>query len=504
MSETVLEAASRENGVRSGSSGKSTPVSRDAVPDRGRERVVKTAPASIAVYREDFSRQAAAPKWLAGLRAKGFERFEALGYPTTKNEDWHFTSVAPIAERPFRLAPRHENIDETAADANDRRGAARRKEDALQGLSVKPADLKQFGFGEERWNTLVFVNGVFAEALSTNASVGGGLRVTSLATALASNAAVLESRIGRIAPFDSESFTALNTAFIGDGAVIEIERDAVLDEPIHLLYVADREGVSHPRNLIIAGRHSRATVIESYVSVRADAYFTNAVTEISLDDGARLDHYKIQRESSGAFHVGTVQVRQERNSELRSFSFAVGGALARTNIYTTLDGDAATCTLNGLYLTDGTQHIDNQTSIEHVAPNCPSHELYKGVLDGRSHGVFNGKVYVHPEAQKTDGKQSNNNLLLSPTARIDTKPQLEIFADDVKCTHGATVGRLDDLAMFYLNSRGIGTDTARMLLTYAFAADVLETIPLEPVKKELERMVLSRFADSRLVAAASV
>jgi Fe-S cluster assembly protein SufD len=189
-----------------------------------------------------------------------------------------------------------------------------------------------------------------------------------------------------------------------------------------------------------------------------------------------------------------VQAREARDSRLHSFSFATGGSLARTNIYTSLDGDAATCTLNGLYLTDGTQHIDNQTSIEHIAPNCPSHEVYKGVLDGRSHGVFNGKVYVHPEAQKTDGKQSNNNLLLSPSARVDTKPQLEIFADDVKCTHGATVGRLDEVAMFYLNSRGIGRDTARTLLTYAFAADVLETIELEPVKRELEKMVLARFS----------
>jgi Fe-S cluster assembly protein SufD len=204
----------------------------------------------------------------------------------------------------------------------------------------------------------------------------------------------------------------------------------------------------------------------------------------------------MQRESEKSFHVGTTQTRQARDSQLHSFSFAVGGQLARTNIYTSLDGAAATCTLNGLYLTDGVQHLDNQTSIEHIAPNCPSHEVYKGVLDGRSHGVFNGKVYVHPEAQKTDGKQSNNNLLLSPNARVDTKPQLEIFADDVKCTHGATVGRLDEIAMFYLNSRGIGPETARMLLTYAFAADVLETIELQPMKEELERMVLSRFAGS--------
>jgi len=236
-------------------------------------------------------------------------------------------------------------------------------------------------------------------------------------------------------------------------------------------------------------------VIEGYVSLGNSAYFTNAVTEISLGEGSHLDHYKLQRESESAFHVGTVQVREERDSQLHSFSLAVGGSLARTNIYTSLDGDAATCTLNGLYLTDGAQHVDNQTSIEHIAPNCPSHELYKGVLDGRSHGVFNGKVYVHPQAQKTDGKQSNNNLLLSPTARVDTKPQLEIFADDVKCTHGATVGRLDELAMFYLNSRGIGPETARILLTYAFAADVLETIELEPLRVELEKMVLARFVD---------
>ncbi|HET9775578.1 MAG TPA: Fe-S cluster assembly protein SufD, partial [Gemmatimonadaceae bacterium] len=304
----------------------------------------------------------------------------------------------------------------------------------------------------------------------------------------------VERYLGRIAGFDRHAFTALNTAFVRDGALIEVLPDADVAEPIHLVFVSEGDRVSHPRNLIIAGRHSRATIVESYVSLREGTYFTNAVTEIVVGEGAHLDHYKIQRESENAFHVGTVQAKQEANSQFHSFSFAVGGSLARTNIYTALDGDAATCTLNGLYLTDGTQHIDNQTSIEHIAPNCPSHEVYKGVLDGRSHGVFNGKVYVHPEAQKTDGKQSNNNLLLSPQARVDTKPQLEIFADDVKCTHGATVGRLDDVAMFYLNSRGIGPERARTLLTYAFAADVLESIELPAVKNALEKLVLSRFS----------
>ncbi|HJQ12491.1 MAG TPA: Fe-S cluster assembly protein SufD [Gemmatimonadaceae bacterium] len=450
------------------------------------------APGSIETYREDFQRQPAAPEWLQTLRKQGLARFEALGYPTTKNEDWHFTSVAPIAERVFKLASTSEN-----GESGERRGASRRKGDATNSAGVTLAHLERFKFGEADWHTLVFVNGVFSEDLSSYAGLGGTVRVASLARAIKSGSEVVQRSLGTVAKFEHHAFTALNTAFIGDGAFIELQADAVVEQPIHLLFVSDGEGVSHPRNLVVAGRHSQAVLIESYVSVRDSEYFTNAVTEIVVGEGAHIDHYKIQRESESAFHVGTVQAREARDSRLHSFSFATGGSLARTNIYTSLDGDAATCTLNGLYLTDGTQHIDNQTSIEHIAPNCPSHEVYKGVLDGRSHGVFNGKVYVHPEAQKTDGKQSNNNLLLSPTARVDTKPQLEIFADDVKCTHGATVGRLDEVAMFYLNSRGIGRETARTLLTYAFAADVLETIELEPLRKELEKMVLERFVDSR-------
>jgi len=439
------------------------------------------AAAPMAAFRADFDRQPEAPDWVRALRERGMARFQALGFPTMKNEDWHFTSVAPIAERVFRAA----SVSASGVSS----------EGSTAGM-VANADLERFTFAQPKWHRLVFVNGEFAADLSSFAGLGDSVRVSSLARAIRSGTGRPERHLGKIAAFDQHSFTALNTAFIRDGAFIEIQPEAVLTEPIHLVFVSEGHGesVSHPRNLVVAARHSRATVIESYVSIRDSIYFTNAVTEISLGEGAHLDHYKVQRESESAFHVGTIQVRQARNSELRSFSFAVGGALARTNIYTSLDGEASTCTLNGLYLADGKQHIDNQTSIEHIAPNCPSHEVYKGVLDGRSHGVFNGKVYVHPEAQKTDGKQSNNNLLLSPSARVDTKPQLEIFADDVKCTHGATVGRLDDMAMFYLNSRGIGADRARVLLTYAFAADVLETIELEPLKKQLEEMVLARFA----------
>lgn len=464
MSDIAAKKSARENPLVA-----TNGAGRDVANKDIADTVTTRASGSIEIYREDFDGQAIVPGWLQTLRKQGMTRFQALGFPTTKNEDWHFTSVAPIAERTFRPA--------------------------ATGGGIEKADIDHFNFGEHGWHTLVFVNGVFSKHLSSDARLGEGVRVTGLAGAIKAGIAGVERYIGKIATFEQHAFTALNTAFISDGAFIEIGVDAIVEQPIHLLFISDGGGVSHPRNLIITGRHSRAAVIESYVSLGNGGYFTNAVTEMSLGEGSHLDHYKLQRESESAFHVGTVQVREARDSRLHSFSLAVGGSLARTNIYTSLDGDAATCTLNGLYLTDGSQHVDNQTSIEHIAPNCPSHELYKGVLDGRSHGVFNGKVYVHPEAQKTDGKQSNNNLLLSPTARVDTKPQLEIFADDVKCTHGATVGRLDELAMFYLNSRGIGPETARILLTYAFAADVLETIELEPLRVQLEKMVLARFVD---------
>jgi Fe-S cluster assembly protein SufD len=468
LTDTATRKGSRDNAV---------------VGKNGVDPVNNRVSSPIEAYRADFQRQPVAPEWLHALRTHGMARFESLGFPTTKNEDWHFTSVAPIAERTFRAA------------MTSKAGVS--SEGSTAGM-VARADLKRFTFDQPAWHSLVFVNGEFSENLSSFAGLGGKVRVSSLGHAIRTGVGRPERHLGKIAAFDSHAFTALNTAFIRDGAFIELQPDAVVEQPIHLIFVSEGQGesISHPRNLIVAAQNSRATIIESYICIRDTPYFTNAVTEISLGEGARVDHYKIQRESEKSFHVGTTQIRQARDSQLHSFSFAVGGSLARTNIYTTLEGNAATCTLNGLYLADGAQHIDNQTSIEHIAPNCPSHEIYKGVLDGRSHGVFNGKVYVHPEAQKTDGKQSNNNLLLSPTARVDTKPQLEIFADDVKCTHGATVGRLDELAMFYLNSRGIGREMARTLLTYAFAADVLETIELEPMKSELERMVLARFAST--------
>jgi Fe-S cluster assembly protein SufD len=303
-------------------------------------------------------------------------------------------------------------------------------------------------------------------------------------------------RVGKLASYDLHAFTALNAAFMHDGAVVQIANGVEVDRPIHLLFVTDAtaaKGMMHPRNLIMVGKNAKATVIESYVSTSDAMYFTNAVTEVSLADGATLQHYKMQREGSRAFHVSTTEANQARDSHYVSFSFAIGGALARSNVYTTLDGDGGGATLNGLFMLDGQQHSDHQTQIIHAKPNCFSRELYKGILDDRSHGVFNGKVYVHPIAQKTDGKQTNNNLLLSETAQVDTKPQLEIFADDVKCTHGATVGQIDQVALFYLKSRGIDASLARRLLTYAFAAGVLETIEVDEVREALEKMTLERF-----------
>jgi len=414
---------------------------------------------------------AAAPDAVRSLRLSAIARFETLGFPTTRNEDWHFTSVSPIAEGGF--APLT-----TASGA------------------VDAATLAPFGFAASGWHTLVFVNGRHDVALSGGAMLPDGVRVLPLARAYDELPLLVEQHLGQVANFDASSFTALNTAFINDGAVVHVAHDVEVAQPIHLLFVSDAaaaQATASPRNLIVIDRHAKATVIESYAGLTDDRYFTNAVTEAVIGDGATLTHLKLQRESPRAYHVGTLDVRQARDSHLFSFSFATGAALSRTNIYTELRGEGCGATLNGLYLGDHDQHIDHQTRIEHVEPNCYSRELYKGILDGASHGVFNGKVYVHPEAQKTDGKQTNNTLLLSERAQIDTKPQLEIFADDVKCTHGATVGRLDETSLFYMKSRGINARTARELLTYAFAADVLETIELAEVREGLEAATLRRY-----------
>jgi Fe-S cluster assembly protein SufD len=428
-------------------------------------------------YSEQFAALGAAnaPAWLPTLRQQAFERFTALGFPTTRNEEWHFTSVAPIAEQVFRAI-----------------------KPAATTLTV--TDLAPYIL-DPSWHRLVFVNGRFEPGLSQFAELPADVEVTTLSDSLRASPEWVGAHLGKLAAFDAAAFTALNTAFMQDGVVVRIPTGETVELPLQILSLTDAQAQGaafHPRLLIVAEAQSQVSVIETFASHGGGTYLVNAVAEVTVADGARVDHYKVQQESADAFHVSTVQVTQGRDSIYHSFSFAAGAALSRTNIYTKLLGTGGEARLNGLYVLDGTQHADHQTFVEHIAEACASRELYKGILDGASHGVFNGKVYVDPQAQKTDGKQTNKALLLSERARVDTKPQLEIFADDVKCTHGATVGRLDELPLFYLKSRGIGTESARALLTYAFAAEVLETIEIDPLRVALERAVFERFTHTAL------
>lgn len=413
------------------------------------------------------------PDWLAPVREAALAEFNRLGWPTTRNEDWHYTNPRDIAEGSFTLPA----------------GGAH---------GVTEAHLAPFTFGQE-WPRLVFVNGRLDAGLSRLGALPAGLRVAPLADALANDRAFLEPRLAKVARFDEHAFTALNTAFMTEGVVVHVAKGVEVAAPLHLLFIADggAEGtISHPRVIIAAEPMAKLTVVESWGAVGAPRHVTNVVTEVDVAAGATVTHLKVQRESAAAFHVATVQVNQAKDSHFVQFTYQAGARLMRNNVYTHLNGSGCGSTLNGLTLADGAQHLDTQTRIEHVAPNCYSRELYKGVLDGEGHAVFNGKVYVHPEAQKTDGKQENHTLLLSERAQIDTKPQLEIFADDVKCTHGATVGRLDATAEFYMKSRGVSASQARKLLVYAFAADVLETIENQAVREGLEALVLERFTQA--------
>jgi Fe-S cluster assembly protein SufD len=411
------------------------------------------------------------PEWLEPLRRAAIERFAVTGFPTGRDEEWRFTPVAPIAQGTWGEA-------------------------AGAGAPVTREQLAPFIFGHPEWTTLVFVDGVYSETLSSMGSVPEEVRVGSLSDALRAGDADLERHLARHASVTASPFTALNAAFMRDGGFLHVPPNTDLLQPVHLVFVTTagaHQRVAHPRNLLLVDTGARASVIESYVTVGEGVrYWTNAVTEVVAGANSWIEHTRIQRESEQAYHVGVTHVDQERDSHYRSFSLAMGGALARHNLTAQLNGENVETLLYGLYLTRSDQVVDNHTAIHHDQPNCRSWEVYKGVLDGRSRAVFNGKVFVKPEAQKTDAKQTNRNLLLSDLAKVNTKPQLEIFADDVKCTHGATVGRLDEMALFYARSRGVPADRAQLLLTYAFAAEVTSEVVLEPVREELERLVRER------------
>jgi Fe-S cluster assembly protein SufD len=428
--------------------------------------------------------------WLAGARQQGLQDFRERGLPTTRDEDWRFTSVAPIAESRFVLP------------AN---GAS----------SLQTADLAPFQWDGDRSATLVFVNGGYVAAASNVRDLPAGVRVENLSQAMNGRGEGLEAHLTRLGEKDRRSFTALNTAFLADGAFVFVPDGTAVPKPIHLLFLSIGEGqptMTHPRVLVVAGATSEVTIVESYGAcperahpstnserasrgpARAERYLTNAVTEMVAGDNATITHYKIQREHPDSFHMAAMYLHAARNSTVASHSISLGGALVRNDIVAVLDGEGAHCTLNGLYLSDGSRIVDNHTTIDHAKPHCDSREVYKGILADRARAVFNGKIVVRPDAQKTDAKQTNKALLLSEDAQINTKPQLEIFANDVKCTHGAAVGQMDDDAIFYLRARGLGAAQARDMLVHAFAGDVLNHMPLAPLRARIDEELSQRLA----------
>ena len=422
----------------------------------------------------------ARPRWqrngggdLLQTRAAALRHFTTLGFPTTRHEEWRFTSVAPIAERAFAM----DHAPAPAVSASD--------VDPLR-LPITPSV------------ELVFVNGRYVAELSRSGALPGQSRAESLSSALHAGHDVAP-RLASPVWAERHPFVALNMAFLDDGAWIEVPTGTVIEQPIHLVFLARTDSadgplMSHPRVLITVGTNSQASVVETYAGADESRYFTNTVTDIEIAENAVLDHYKLQYESAAAFHVGATHVRAQRSATYRSHSISLGGSLVRNDVIAVLGGEGVECTLNGLYTADAQRLVDNHTTIDHAQPHCASREIYKGILAEHARGVFNGKIIVRPDAQKTDAKQTNRALLLSEDAQINTKPQLEIFAKDVKCTHGAAVGQLDDEALFYLRSRGLGDAVARRMLIHAFAADVLNHLPIEPVRVRIEQRLQEQLA----------
>jgi Fe-S cluster assembly protein SufD len=411
------------------------------------------------------------PDWLAATRRRGLETFCELGFPTPRDEDWRFTSIEPIAQTPFVLP--------------------------TNGVSlVGPGDLDRFQWLDETAATLVFINGRYVASASDLQRVPRAVKVGSLANAVADPGNDIETHLAQVATSNRHAFTALNTAFLADGGFISVPESVVLGAPIHLLFVSTgergRPAMAHPRVLILMGANSQASVVESYVGVGAARYFTNAVTEIVASDHSRLDHYKLQQEATDSAHMGGMYINAARTSTVTCHSISLGGSFVRNDIVVTLNGSGAECALNGLYLADGRTLVDNHTTIDHAQPHCSSRELYKGILGDHARAVFNGKIVVRPDAQKTDAKQTNKALLLSEDAQINTKPQLEIFANDVRCTHGAAVGQMDEEALFYLRARGLGEQEARRILIRAFAGDVLNRLPLTALATRLDQELMLR------------
>ncbi len=415
---------------------------------------------------------------LDSLRQSALQYVSDSGFPTYKDESWKYTRIAPILEVPFKLP--------------------QAKTDHC--LSIEAIDRLAGRFGEIQ---LIFINGHFAPELSSLGLLPRGVRVTNIASILSGGEASPpwpsptrgEGREGK-GQF-LHAFMALNTALTEDGAFIQIPENTIVEQPIHLVFLSDvgeTPIMSHPKSIVLAGAKSRATIVEVYTGVLDHLYFTNTVTDIILDEGANIMHYKVQNEAPRAFHIALLNVRQGSGSRFTSHGVALGAALARQEVNVALTAPDAQVALNGLYLPRDGQYLDHPILVDHIAPHCTSHQFYKGIIEGKGRGGFYGRVIVRPGAMKTDANQTNKNLVLSESAQVDTRPRLEIFADDVKCAHGAAVGQLDEKAVFYLCSRGIPEQAARGMLTYAFANEMVERIPLIPLRSYIKQMLASRFS----------
>lgn len=416
------------------------------------------------------------PQWLKSIREEGISTFAELGFPTTRDEDWRFTNVAPIARSAFEIS--RNGYIEPSSD-----------------------EIAKFMFEDGSNATLVFINGYYAPELSRTESLPQGVIVSSLAEALREHEELAREHLAKYADIKNEAFTALNNAFFEDGGFVYIPSGTVLENPVHLLYVSaptEKPRVTSPRNLIVAEENAQANIVEQYAALEESVYLSNVVTELVVGENSTLGHYLIERESKKSFNVSTLRAQQGRNSNIRSHSVLLGGAIVRNNVHPVLAGEGCDSLINGLFMSKGRQHMDNYMKVEHASPHSDSRQFYNGVLDGRSRGVFHGRIVVHEDAQKTDAKQTNRNLLLSDNAQIDTKPQLEIYADDVKCTHGATIGQIDEDAIFYLRSRGIPQEASRDIILNAFTNETLDSMSVESVKNYCSALVADWFLQRKL------
>ncbi len=432
---------------------------------------------TIQHYLDEFEQRRFDQGPLYEERRLALALFRQNGFPGPREENWKYTDVRPLRKKPFT------SLNEAPAD-------------------IGAAEIDAVRFREMDCIELVFINGVYAKEYSRLEGLPAAVTLENLAATLSREADLLSGHLTRYADDKVSMFTALNTAFIRHGVYINIPKGAIIEKPINILYLSKANGkphAAHPRNLVIVNERAEATLIESYIGLDDADYFTNAVSEVGLAAGAVLKHYKIQQESLNACHIGSLNVRQERDSKLESHSIALGGSLVRNDIHSRLAAKGAAIDMHGLYMPDGRQHVDNHTRVDHLEPRTFSMENYRGVLNGQSRAVFNGKVVVHPQAQKIEAHQNNANLLLSDDAEVDTKPELEIHADDVKCSHGATVGQLDKDMLFYLRARAIDEDRARSLLTYAFADEVISSIELPAIRSRLEYLVVGQLPDAALI-----